>query len=150
MSEIRKHGIPTLLVDAGDIFDGTEDIDFQRCQVNLNAMSTMGYDAVALSQNDLVFGDLYIGEQRAAASFPFLSENTIYSEANVVKTVGELSILLASASTESELPNADVSIALGTHTSETLSNADILISPERIEHKPMDLFGSDQHPKEKH
>ena len=135
VSEIRRHGIPTLLVDAGDIFDGTEDIDFQRCRVNLKAMSTMGYDAVALSQNDRVFGDLYIGEQRAAASFPFLGENPIYAEAAVVKTVGEFSIVLAAASTESELPKADVSIALGTHPSKALSDADILISPERIEHK---------------
>lgn len=135
VSEIRRHGIPTLLVDAGDIFDGTEDIDFQRCRVNLKAMSTMGYDAVALSQNDLVFGDLYINEQRAAASFPFLGEAPIYAEAAVVKTVGEFSIAFASASTEREVPDADVSIALGTHPPEALSDADILISPERIEHK---------------
>ena len=136
VSEIRKHGIPTLLVDAGDIFDGTEDIDFQRCRVNLKAMSTMGYDAVALSQNDLVFGDLYINEQRAAASFPFLGEAPIYAEAAVVKTVGEFSIAFASASTEREVPDADVSIALGTHPPEApFFDADILISPERIEHK---------------
>ena len=136
VSEIRKHGIPALLVDAGDIFDGTENIDFQRCQVNLKAMSAMGYDAIALSQNDRTYGDAYLIEQRAAASFPFLGENAIYTQAALVKTVGKLSILLASISTESELPNADVSIALGTHPSEELSNVDILISPERIEHRP--------------
>jgi len=135
VSEIRKHGIPTLLVDAGDIFDGTEDIDFQRCQVNLKAMSAMGYDAIALNQNDRNYGDAYLIEQRAAASFPFLGENGIYTQAAVVKTVGELSIVLTSTSTESDLPNADVSIALGTHPSEQLSNTDILISPERMEHR---------------
>ncbi|MDE0688557.1 MAG: multiheme c-type cytochrome [Candidatus Poribacteria bacterium] len=135
VSEIRKHGIPTLVVDAGDIFDGTEDIDFQRCQINLKAMSMMEYDAVALGQNDRNYGDAYLIEQRAAASFPFLGENAIYAQVAVVKTVGELSIVIASTSTESELPNADVSIALGTHPSEQLSNADILISPERMEHR---------------
>ena len=135
VSEIRKHGIPALLVDAGDIFDGTEDIDFQRCQVNLKAMSAMGYDAIALNQNDRNYGDAYLIEQRAAASFPFLGENGIYTQAAVVKTVGELSIVLTSTSTESDLPNADVSIALGTHPSEQLSNTDILISPERMEHR---------------
>ncbi|MCY3722843.1 MAG: multiheme c-type cytochrome [Candidatus Poribacteria bacterium] len=135
VSEIRKHGIPALLVDAGDIFDGTEDIDFQRSQVNLKAMSAMGYDAIALNQNDRNYGDAYLIEQRAAASFPFLGENGIYTQAAVVKTVGELSIVLTSTSTESDLPNADVSIALGTHPSEQLSNTDILISPERMEHR---------------
>lgn len=135
VSEIRKHGIPALLVDAGDIFDGTEDIDFQRCQVNLKAMSVMGYDAVALSQNDLDYGEAYLIEQRAATSFPFLGENNIYTQSSVVKSFGEFSIAFMSASIESELPNADVSIALGTHPSEKLSNVDILISPEMIEHK---------------
>ena len=135
VSEIRKHGIPTLLVDAGDIFDGTEDIDFHRCQINLKAMSMIGYDAVALSQNDLVFGDPYISEQRVAASFPFLSENSVYAQASLVKTVGELSIALVSTSTESEIPDADVSIALGTQPFGELSNVDIIISPEEAEPK---------------
>ena len=82
VSQIRRYGIPTLLVDAGDIFDGTEAIDTQRCKINLKAMSMMDYDAVALSQNDLDYGDLYLREQRAAASFPFLNEN--YSQAETV------------------------------------------------------------------
>jgi hypothetical protein len=144
VSEIRKHGIPTLLVDAGDIFDGTEDIDFQRCQINLKAMSMMGYDAVALSQNDRVFGDSYLSEQRAAASFPFLGENDVYTQASLVKTVGEITIAFTPTDGSglpipptgiSELPDADVFVALGTHPSEKLSAADILISPERIERK---------------
>ena len=133
MSEIRKHGIPTLLVDAGDIFDGTEDIDFHRCQINLKAMSAMEYDAIALSQNDLVFGDLYIGEQRAVASFPFLDENHAYAQLSILQTVGELSIAVVSASTVREFPNTNLIIALGTPNSTEHSNIDVIISPEEVE-----------------
>jgi len=130
VSKIRKHGIPTLLVDAGDLFDGTEAIDFQRCQVNLTVMSMIGYDAVALSQNDLDYGAAYLREQRAATSVPFLGENDIYTQSSVVKPFGELSIAFISASNKAELPNVDVLIALGTDPSEERSDADMIISPE--------------------
>ena len=42
VDQIRKLGFPTLLVDAGNIFDGKEEIDAKRCEVNLKAMSTSG------------------------------------------------------------------------------------------------------------
>ena len=55
MEQIRLQEYPTLVVDAGDIFNGTQAIDAQRCQVNLKAMSAMRYDAVALSQKERYF-----------------------------------------------------------------------------------------------
>ena len=133
VSEIRKHGIPTLLVDAGDIFDGTEDIDFHRCQINLKAMSAMGYDAVALSQNDLLFGDSYIGEQRTAASFPFLNENHAYAQPSMLQAVGELSIAFVPVSTERESPDTNLVIALGAPNSTEHPNMDVIISSEEVE-----------------
>ena len=133
VSEIRKHGIPTLLVDTGDIFNGTEDIDFQRCRVNLKAMSMIGYDAVALSQNDLNYGDAYLIEQRAVASFPFLDENPAYAQPSVLQTVGELSIAVVHISTEREFPDTNLMIALGTPNSMEHPNIDVIISPEEVE-----------------
>ena len=76
VEQIRKHGFPTLLVDAGNIFDGKEEIDAKRCEVNLKAMSTMQYHAVALSESDLSYDEAYLSRQRAAATFPFLASNT--------------------------------------------------------------------------
>ena len=133
VSQIRRYGIPTLLVDAGDIFDGTEAIDTQRCKINLKAMSMMDYDAVALSQNDLDYGDLYLREQRAAASFPFLNENYSQAEPFIVKAIGEFSIAFVSASVEQTLPDADVLIRLGLQPSVELSSIDVIISPEEGE-----------------
>ena len=68
VEQIREY----VLVDAGNIFDGKEEIDAKRCQVNLKAMSAMGYDVVSLSQADLSYGDAYLSQQRAVATFPFL------------------------------------------------------------------------------
>ena len=62
VEQVRQQGLPTLLMDAGDLFEGTQAIDAQRCQVNLNAMSAMRYDAVSLSQNDLTYSDAYLTE----------------------------------------------------------------------------------------
>ena len=135
VSQIRKLGIPTLLVDVGDIFDGSEAIDAQRCRVNLKAMSMMGYDAVALSQNDLAYGDVYVGEQFAAASFPFLGEHCLYTQPAVVQTVGQTTIALVHASNRGELPNADLLIALGKQASAEPSDIDVVISPEDGEPK---------------
>ena len=60
MEQIQEHGFPTLLVDAGNIFDGKAEIDAKRCAINLKAMFEMGYDAVALSQTDLSYEDAYL------------------------------------------------------------------------------------------
>ena len=132
VSQIREQGIPMFLVDVGNIFDGTEDIDAHRCKVNLKAMSLMGYDVVALSQSDLDYGDAYLSEQRATASFPFLGENHSQTEPFVVKTADEMSIAFISGL---QIPpiNADVLIALGTQTAAELRGIDAVISPEEGE-----------------
>ncbi len=130
VSEIRKPGIPTLLVDAGDIFDGTEAIDTQRCRVNLKAMSMMGYDTVALSQSDLAYGDTYISEHRDAASFPFLGAGHIHTRPFVLKIVGKTTIALISTSYKGKLPDADVFITLGERTLVGSREIDVVISPE--------------------
>ncbi len=133
VSQIRKYGISTLLVDAGDIFDGTETIDTQRCQINLKAMSMMGYDAVALSRSDLAYSDAYISEHRDAASFPFLGEDHIHTRPFVLKTVGRTSVALIHPSNNGELPDADILIGLGEQTSAELREIDVVISPEEAE-----------------
>ena len=95
MEQIREYGFPTLLVDAGNIFDGKEDIDAKRCQVNLKAMSAMGYDVVSLSQADLSYGDAYLSQQRAVATFPFLASiQNDFTQPFVIKKVGQHTIAL--------------------------------------------------------
>ncbi|MXY99190.1 hypothetical protein F4Y93_00570, partial [Candidatus Poribacteria bacterium] len=143
VQQIRKQGVPMFLVDAGDIFDGAEAIDTQRCQVNLKAMSLMGYDVVALSQNDLGYGDVYLGEQRAFASFPFLGENRAETDPFIVKFLEEMTLafvfvgsgLRPSSTGISELPNADVLIALGAQPAAERPGVDIVISPSEGEPK---------------
>ena len=60
VDEIRRRGFPTLLVDAGNIFDGEAEIDARRCETNMMALAVMGYSAVALSASDLAYNDAYL------------------------------------------------------------------------------------------
>ncbi len=133
VEQIRQYGFPTLLVGAGNIFDGTEEIDAKRCEVNLKAMSAMGYDAVALSQADISYGDAYLSQQRAAAAFPFLTaKEKDFTQPFVTKQVGQHTIaFVADAIQEQTVSQADVVVALGTH--ETSKHIDIVIQPDEIE-----------------
>ncbi len=133
VEQIRHHGFPTLLVDAGNIFDGKEEIDAKRCAVNLKAMSAMGYDAVALSQTDLSYGDAYLRQQRAVATFPFLtSTENDFTQPFVIKSIREHSIaFVADVAQEQTVSQADVVVALG--NVEASKHIDVAIQPEELE-----------------
>ena len=133
VEQIREHGFPTLLVDAGNIFDGKEDIDAKRCQVNLKAMSAMGYDAVVLSQTDLSYGDAYLNQQRAVATFPFLTfTQNDFTQPFVIKSTGQHTIaLVADVVQEQAVLQADVVVALG--NVKASKHIDVVIQLDEIE-----------------
>ena len=54
----------------------------------------MGYDAVALSQTDISYGDAYLSQQRAIATFPFLtSTENDFTQPFVIKNIGQHTLL---------------------------------------------------------
>lgn len=133
VDRIREYGFPTLLVDAGNIFDGTEEIDAKRCQVNLKAMCVMGYDAVGLSQADLSYGDAYLRQQRAIATFPFLtSTENDSTQAFIIKSVGQRTIaFVADVVQEQAVSQADIVVALG--NPDMSKHIDVVIQPDELE-----------------
>ena len=138
VEQIRHHGFPTFLVDAGNIFDGKAEIDAKRCQVNLKAMSAMGYDAVALSQADLSYGDAYLS-QRASATFPFLtSTENDFTQPFVIKSVGQRTIAFVADVIQGEpaVSQANVVVALG--NIEASKHIDVAIQPDETETRESD------------
>ena len=135
VEQIRQRGVPTLLVDAGNIFDGKEDIDTHRCEVNLKAMSTMGYDVVALSQADLSYDDAYLSRQRAIATFPFLGRHGTRDDSTqpcLIEEVGEYTLaFVADVACETVVSQADIILSLG--TPEDPEHIDVIICPDTIE-----------------
>ena len=135
VEQIRKHRFPTLLVDAGNIFDGKAEIDAKRCEVNLKAMSTMEYDAVALSDSDLAYDEAYLSRQNAAATFPFLAPNVArddFTQPFIITQAGQHAIaLVVGEAYEESVSQADVIVALG--DPEDSEHIDIVICPDEIE-----------------
>ena len=134
VDQFRKRGFPTLLVDAGNIFDGEAEIDARRCETNMMALAVMGYSAVALSASDLAYADTYLSEQRAIAMFPFLAPRAgrgDFTQPFVVEKVGQhtLAFVVGEASEEA-VSQADVVVALG--DPENPEHIDVVIRPDEI------------------
>lgn len=135
VEQFRKRGFPTLLVDAGNIFDGKEEIDAKRCEVNLKAMSKMGYTAVALSESDLTYDDAYLRRQPAVATFPFLAPRAgrnDFTEPFVIEQVGQHTVALVTGKTsEAVVSQADIVVVLG--EPEDPEHIDVVIHPDEVE-----------------
>jgi len=72
----RDPNVPTLLLDGGDVFQGTPFFNFFRGVPDYRAMSIMGYDAGTIGNHDLDDGPAaWLRTSRAEAKFGILSAN---------------------------------------------------------------------------
>lgn len=135
IEQIRACGYPTIVVDAGNIFDGQEKIDAQRTKTNLKALAEMDYATVALSHTDLTYDDGYLIQHKAVATFPFLAHNetqTDFTEPYVIKQTGQHTIaFVAGEVPEQAVSEADIIVSLG--TPKKLDNIDVVILANEVE-----------------
>ena len=135
IERIRQCGYPTFVVDAGNIFDGQEKIDAQRCQTNIKALAEMDCAAAALSHNDLTYDDNYLVQQRNVATFPFLAPMETQKDFTVpyvTKQVGQHTIVfVAGEAPEQATSEADLIVALG--NPKKLDHIDVVILPDEFE-----------------
>ncbi len=83
IKELRKANPGALLVDAGGFFAGglldeytsNVDLDRQRTEINLKAMSLMHYDAVGVGADEFNFGRAFLEKRMKESGIPFLSCN---------------------------------------------------------------------------
>ncbi|CAN5142441.1 bifunctional UDP-sugar hydrolase/5'-nucleotidase [soil metagenome] len=67
----------TLLLDAGDAWQGTLISSENRGQALTKIMSLMGYDAMTLGNHDFDWGQDVIAQRAKESSFPFLAANVV-------------------------------------------------------------------------
>lgn len=79
IQEIRKRNNNTLLLDAGDIFQGTPFFNFYGGELEFKLMSKMGYDAATIGNHDFDNGIDGLYAQLPHAKFQFLSANYDFS-----------------------------------------------------------------------
>jgi len=75
VKRIRKENPNTLLVDGGDVFQGTPYFNFYRGEVEYKSMSLIGYDAVTLGNHDFDNGVDALAAAMKFATFDFVSSN---------------------------------------------------------------------------
>ena len=79
ISKIRKEESDVLLLDAGDIFQGTPYFNFFGGEVEFKLMSKMKYDAATLGNHDFDNGLNGLKKMLPHAKFPFLNANYDFS-----------------------------------------------------------------------
>ncbi|MCX6339626.1 MAG: bifunctional UDP-sugar hydrolase/5'-nucleotidase [Candidatus Aureabacteria bacterium] len=78
-AENQKSGIPTLLLDAGDIFLGTPEGNVSRGKAMTEVMNADGYDAMAVGNHEFDLGVDILEGLAESARFPILGANVISS-----------------------------------------------------------------------
>ncbi|MBX7223308.1 MAG: metallophosphoesterase [Blastocatellia bacterium] len=98
---VRRENPHTLLVDAGDVCQGTPYFNYYRGEVEYRAMSLMGYDAGTIGNHEYDNGVESLAKALSFAKFPLVSANYDFSKAPslrrivkpyVVKTVGSIRV----------------------------------------------------------
>jgi 5'-nucleotidase len=75
IKRIRARHPNVLLLDSGDIFQGTPYFNFFRGEIEFEAMSAMGYDVATIGNHDFDNGVEGLAEMMPRASFDFVSAN---------------------------------------------------------------------------
>jgi 5'-nucleotidase len=80
IEKIRKEEEHVLLLDAGDIFQGTPYFNLYKGEPEIKAMSLMGYDAVTMGNHDFDAGVEGFATQLVHARFPVLTANYDFTD----------------------------------------------------------------------
>ena len=87
IKDIRKDNRNVLLLDAGDIFQGTPYFNFFGGEVEYKLMSRMKYDAVTLGNHDFDNGIEGLNKQLKHASFDFINSNYDFNNTVLKKKI---------------------------------------------------------------
>lgn len=81
IEKIRKENEHVLLLDAGDIFQGTPYFNFYLGELDIKLMSAMGYDATTMGNHDFDGGlENYEKQMREQGNFPVIISNYDFSD----------------------------------------------------------------------
>lgn len=80
IEKVRKENPNTLLLDAGDIFQGTPYFNFYGGELEFKLMSMLKYDAATIGNHDFDNGIEGLYKQLPNAKFPFICSNYDFSK----------------------------------------------------------------------
>src|SRR6187431_206485 len=80
IEKIRSEEEHVLLLDAGDIFQGTPYFNFYKGDPEITLMNEMGYEASAIGNHDFDGGIDGLARQAGRAKFPFICANYDFTD----------------------------------------------------------------------
>ena len=83
IKQIRNEEKNVLLLDAGDIFQGTPYFNLYKGEPEIKAMSMLGYDASTMGNHDFDAGIDNFGHQLQHANFPIINCNYDFSNTSL-------------------------------------------------------------------
>lgn len=92
INQIRKEEKNVLLVDAGDIFQGTPYFNVYGGELEFKLMSQMQYDAATLGNHDFDAGVEGLVKQLPHASFDFVNCNYLFNETPLENKINQFKI----------------------------------------------------------
>ena len=92
INKIRQENSNILLLDSGDIFQGTPYFNMYGGELELKLMSKMNYDAATIGNHDLDNGLNGLKKQLKHANFPFLIANYDFSSTILKETFSPFKI----------------------------------------------------------
>ncbi|PTM12812.1 MAG: metallophosphatase [Bacteroidetes bacterium] len=93
IKQIRQTHQHVILLDAGDVFQGTPWFQLYGGEVDLRVMSEMGYDAMVIGNHEFDLGVEHLAEVAAHAKFPMLAANYRVHNTPLKNTIRPLTVL---------------------------------------------------------
>ena len=72
---VKKEQNPYILLDSGDLYQGTPEGNFSKGMASIDLMNLLGYRAMALGNHEYDYGEENVRTLAGAARFPFLAAN---------------------------------------------------------------------------
>ena len=93
IDQIRSEAPQVLLLDAGDIFQGTPYFNLYKGEPEMKAMGAMGYEAVTMGNHDFDNGIEGLVDMMRYAQFPFVNANYLLSDTQLEGKVKPYTII---------------------------------------------------------
>ena len=107
--ENNSRHIPTILVDAGDIYMGTPEGSLRKGGAVVELMNRLGYDALVIGNHEFDYGYYNLQQLAGLARFPFLGANVYWKGSGrlvdflqpfLIKKMGDLKVAFLGVVTE--------------------------------------------------
>lgn len=93
IQKIRQENEHVLLLDSGDIFQGTPYFNYYGGKLELELMTRMGYDAATLGNHEFDNGVAHLSQQIKKAGFPFINTNYDVTESDLESLISPWKII---------------------------------------------------------